>query len=176
MPTLLRNDFLIARPSRQRQGLSYKDPAHCTPVPTLSPRSRCCAVLQLVSDGCLARGPTVVNMSEGVDLADFIWNLTQNRSFDGLFIENYFNLTGGGVGNEGFGTIIGNVSSAAGDPSSPTEYNDADLPWWASTIWSIVFGALISTAVGGNLIVIWIVLGIGPFLYKKKTLFSVLVK
>ena len=31
--------------------------------------------------------------------------------------------------------------------------------WWAISIWSILFGILILVAVGGNLIVIWIVLG-----------------
>ena len=33
------------------------------------------------------------------------------------------------------------------------------LPWWAMTIWGLVFGILIMVAVSGNLIVIWIVLG-----------------
>ena len=31
--------------------------------------------------------------------------------------------------------------------------------WWAISIWSILYGILILVAVGGNLIVIWIVLG-----------------
>ena len=42
--------------------------------------------------------------------------------------------------------------------SGSTRYLGA--AWWQSTVWSIVFGLLITVAVGGNLIVMWIVLGI----------------
>jgi hypothetical protein len=33
------------------------------------------------------------------------------------------------------------------------------LPWWQKTVWSVVFGAMLLVAVGGNAIVMWIVLG-----------------
>lgn len=42
--------------------------------------------------------------------------------------------------------------------------------WWAISIWSILFGILILVAVGGNLIVIWIVLGtVGCNWFRFKT-------
>jgi hypothetical protein len=37
------------------------------------------------------------------------------------------------------------------------------LPWWQKTVWSVVFGAMLLVAVGGNAIVMWIVLGTSLF-------------
>ncbi len=52
----------------------------------------------------------------------------------------------------------GSFEQSQASNSSSTRYLGA--AWWQSTIWSIVFGLLITVAVGGNLIVMWIVLGI----------------
>lgn len=34
-----------------------------------------------------------------------------------------------------------------------------DLPWWQKLTWSMVFAAILLVATGGNIIVMWIVLG-----------------
>lgn len=34
-----------------------------------------------------------------------------------------------------------------------------ELPWWQKLAWSVVFSLMLIVAIGGNIIVIWIVLG-----------------
>lgn len=34
-----------------------------------------------------------------------------------------------------------------------------DLAWWQKLMWAVVFGAMLVVATGGNIIVMWIVLG-----------------
>jgi len=41
----------------------------------------------------------------------------------------------------------------------PAQPRPFALPWWQKTVWSVVFGAMLLVAVGGNAIVMWIVLG-----------------
>ncbi|XP_059472152.1 tachykinin-like peptides receptor 86C isoform X2 [Neocloeon triangulifer] len=40
----------------------------------------------------------------------------------------------------------------------PAQPKPFALPWWQKTVWSVVFGAMLLVAVGGNAIVMWIVL------------------
>ncbi|CAB3368305.1 Hypothetical predicted protein [Cloeon dipterum] len=40
----------------------------------------------------------------------------------------------------------------------PAQQRPFALPWWQKTAWSVVFGAMLLVAVGGNTIVMWIVL------------------
>lgn len=34
-----------------------------------------------------------------------------------------------------------------------------DLPWWQKLVWSLVYAIILMVATGGNIIVMWIVLG-----------------
>lgn len=46
-------------------------------------------------------------------------------------------------------------------PSNPPVKKDDNLtmPWWAQTAWTLVFTLMITVAIGGNCIVMWIVVG-----------------
>jgi hypothetical protein len=41
----------------------------------------------------------------------------------------------------------------------PTQSRPHVLPWWQKLVWAMVFAAMLAVAVGGNAIVMWIVLG-----------------
>jgi len=41
----------------------------------------------------------------------------------------------------------------------PAQPRPFALPWWQKAVWSVVFGGMLFVAIGGNSIVMWIVLG-----------------
>ncbi|GLH01178.1 Tachykinin-like peptides receptor 86C [Gryllus bimaculatus] len=51
------------------------------------------------------------------------------------------------------------ADAAAGHASASRPYA---LPWWQKLAWTLVFGAMLLVATGGNIIVMWIVLGHVP--------------
>ena len=98
-----------------------------------------------------------------------VWNLTYDllQSFELENTTALINYSNNSTIVHNFSVSIINNSNGTSDVSK-----SIDLPWWANTIWSIVFGLLIAVAVGGNLIVIWIVFGKSPHTYKCYTIFT----
>lgn len=41
----------------------------------------------------------------------------------------------------------------------PGQQKPFDLPWWEKLSWALIFSAMLLVAIGGNAIVMWIVLG-----------------
>lgn len=41
----------------------------------------------------------------------------------------------------------------------PGQQKPFDLPWWEKLSWTLIFAAMLLVAIGGNAIVMWIVLG-----------------
>ena len=80
------------------------------------------------------------------DILDFMWNATNSPSWE--FYDNFQNISDY--------YFSGNISDGEDDEK---DVHSSILPWWASIIWTLLFGALIVVAVGGNLLVMWIVLG-----------------
>lgn len=42
-----------------------------------------------------------------------------------------------------------------------------DLPWWQKLVWSLVYAIILMVATGGNIIVMWIVLGMFISLFQS---------
>lgn len=49
--------------------------------------------------------------------------------------------------------------------STVKKEDNLTMAWWAQTAWTIVFTVMITVAIGGNCIVMWIVIGNYNFVY-----------
>lgn len=58
-------------------------------------------------------------------------------------------------------------------PSKPGDY--LSMPWWVQMAWTVVFTSMIVVAIGGNCIVMWIVVGESTQFYIVKSSISLLV-
>lgn len=85
-------------------------------------------------------------------------NTSQNIFFDDEFYMQLLNLSEAGELNDTTWDAGGRdrLAQCLEPPPADRPYL---LPWWQQLTWTLAFGAMLLVAVGGNAIVMWIVIG-----------------